>query len=127
MKKCVGDIIVSIDNDIRFEKKVDFLSLIDVYEGAFIYVDKIKQADEKKGGVLSNISGEENRLEGYGMFCVTKKHFMEINGFSNLLSGWGAEDALFYGRLNTDMRLANTLIHVRHQRDEEYMKTHIKK
>lgn len=109
-----------IDNDIFFNDYIDLISLYNESNvGMLQPFDSLQQVTIKNNEIIYN---ETNKIiEGAkgGITFMTKENFIDCNGFSNLMVGWGFEDNEFYIRNKYKhgyIRTSNVCNHITHKR-----------
>jgi len=108
-----GDMIVLMDIDMRYTKKVDFLESMNKLKHPFIGYNQILNCNIT--GKISGIrNGSSISLGGCSVF--TRSQFEASSGYSNLMCGWGGEDDILNIRVNGFKRIDNTLLHIDHSR-----------
>ena len=118
-KQSKGNFIVFIDIDIRFLERINFEQDLIRFNGPYLpwcHKQDIMEYGPNNFGFL--ISPRKALLVGYGgMSVFTRSQFKETYGFSNLCSGWGAEDSILNLRIKSGfVRTAGDLFHVEHER-----------
>jgi hypothetical protein len=124
IRMATGDLIFSIDSDVKIVKPITFK----------IADDEFMQGNRFTGRSFT----EEERISHhtflghkFGLYKIAlsgscifwKKHFNEINGYHELMKDWGYDDYDFYNRLMTMLNLNrvdfpnNALQHIDHSDD----------
>ena len=118
--KCNGEFVIMHDNDVIHLQKVPILKEYYSKNEPFLGFDYISQIKLENNKPIITLT--EKNDTGCGAFLVTKKKdILNVNGYSNLYIGWGAEDNEISCRLcnNNVMRpqvrrLHNTIGHISH-------------
>lgn len=109
------------DNDIWHLRKLPLFDIYKVYKCPLVCFKYISQLVYKDGQV--SITSTEERPYGFGAFTfLSKRDFVEANGFSNLYIGWGCEDIDFIGRFSRYVRIPQSLGHLSHPKRENLNK-----
>jgi len=120
VKFCNTKYICLIDNDIFFNDYIDLISLYNENNvGMLQPFDSLQQVNIKNNMIIyKQIDKIADGSKG-GITFMSKQNFIDCNGFSNLMIGWGYEDGEFYTRnkyRNGYMRLCNICSHISHKR-----------
>jgi len=110
-----GKYLALSDNDIYHLRKVPWIELYEIAQQPIIGFKYISQVTLKDGAPV--ITSTENCEVGFGGFnFLSKSDFIDANGFSNLMIGWGAEDNEFFHRFSEYIRVPQNLGHLTHPR-----------
>lgn len=105
------------DNDIWHLRELPLFDIYSVYKCPLVCFKYISQL--VYNGVDVSVVATEERPYGFGAFTfMSKKDFMDVNGFSNLYVGWGCEDIDFIGRFSKYVRIPQSLGHLQHPKRE---------
>lgn len=115
------DTMLFIDVDIRLKYRIDFEELIRLHRSVVIPFNKLDLYGFKGVGnyVCLNRPTYFLSTPDGGVTLFTKDIYQQCNGFSNLYIGWGREDSDFVRR-NKVVRLPNEMIHLEHERHNEW-------
>ena len=112
-KHSIGKIVVFMDVDIRFRKKLDILEIVSTINNPFLAYNDLWHCDVN-GRVVGIRRGSDSSNGGCCVF--TREQFEASSGYSNLLVGWGGDDDLLNERVGGFVRLENVMLHVIHSR-----------
>jgi len=117
------DNILFIDLDIRLVSKINFEHLLATHKTVTIPYNTLLLYNYDKTGAYVPAKKKSYFLDtpDGGVTLFTVDMFKKCNGFSNLYIGWGREDSDFVRR-NAVTRLAGSLIHLEHERNQEWLK-----
>jgi len=112
-KYSTGKIVVFMDVDVRFRKKLDILEIVPAIDHPFLAYNDLWHCD-MNGRVVAIRKGSDSSNGGCCIF--TREQFEASSGYSNLIVGWGGDDDILNGRVGGFVRLENVMLHVRHPR-----------
>lgn len=117
-KKSIGDIIVFFDVDIRLPKKIDFASALLEKKLPIVCWKYITQIEDDIN--YKKLSKPKEGVGKAGFFALTREQFESVNGYSNLLIGWGKEDNLLEKRFDHEfVRMDEEIYHIKHEQSRE--------
>jgi len=115
VKYATGKYLALTDNDIYHLRKVPWIEIYETIKKPLIGFKYISQVTLKDGTPI--ITSTANCEVGFGGFnFLSKEDFINANGFSNLMIGWGAEDNEFFYRFKDYVRIPQNLGHLTHPR-----------
>lgn len=121
--------IMFIDVDIRMKYKIDFEGILNEHKDSIVipYNDLQLYFLDAGGSYVSENKPSYflNAPDG-GVTLFSKTTFQKCNGFSNVYCGWGKEDSDFVRR-NKVVRISNSMLHLRHNRNKEWTSPEFKK
>ena len=111
-----GEVIVTQDVDVRYDKPLDILRLLAEHDRPIIPWTERVQVEEDDNGVLTKLESNIPAQAYGGVNLYTKHQFKHACGYSNLYVQWGAEDAAMHVRAN-HARIEGRLFHVKHTKN----------
>jgi glycosyltransferase involved in cell wall biosynthesis len=108
-----GKIIVLMDVDIRFRRKLDIVDYMQQIQHPFLAYSELFHCDDTDR--IRGVRGGSNCSNG-GCCVFTREQFEASCGYSNLIVGWGGDDDIMSNRVGGFRRIDNVMFHIQHPR-----------